>query len=72
MSDSTTKPTDGVHLVAARYGKDMVRVLRVVRGQDGWHNLVEYNVCTLVEGDIGVRYEFIRGLGYRHAHNERI
>ena len=44
-----------VRLTAARYGKDKVRVLRVVRGSDGWHDVVEYNVCTLVEGDIDVR-----------------
>ena len=38
----------------ARYGKDKVRVFRVVR--DGaWHNIVEYNVTALVEGDIDVR-----------------
>lgn len=42
-------------LTAARYGKDKVRVLRVVR--DGsWHNIVEYYVTTLLEGDIDVSY----------------
>ena len=44
----------GVELSAARYGKDKVRVLRVVRG-DGWHDVVEYEVCALVEGDISTR-----------------
>ncbi len=45
------------YLSAARYGKDKVRVLRVVR--DGaWHNIVEYNVTALVEGEIDVRYVF--------------
>ncbi|GLB44388.1 putative catalyzes the oxidation of uric acid to 5- hydroxyisourate, which is further processed to form (S)-allantoin [Lyophyllum shimeji] len=39
----------------ARYGKDKVRVLRVVR--DGaWHHVVEYNVTALLEGDIDVSY----------------
>ncbi|KAF9496863.1 uricase [Pleurotus eryngii] len=48
MSDIST-------LTAARYGKDKVRVLRVVR--DGsWHNIVEYYVTTLLEGDIDVSY----------------
>ena len=41
-------------LAAARYGKDKIRVFRVVR--DGkWHSVVEYNVTVLVEGDIGTR-----------------
>jgi len=46
-------------LEAARYGKDKVRVLRVVRGEkDGarWHDIVEYNVCALVEGEIGTSF----------------
>ncbi|TBU54785.1 uricase [Dichomitus squalens] len=43
------------YLSHARYGKDKVRVLRVVR--DGaWHNIVEYNVSVLVEGDIDISY----------------
>lgn len=43
------------YLSHARYGKDKVRVLRLVR--DGaWHNIVEYNVTALVEGDIDIRY----------------
>ncbi|KAH8118151.1 uricase [Phellopilus nigrolimitatus] len=40
-----------VGLAAARYGKDKVRVFRVVKS-DKWHDVVEYNVCTLVEGAI--------------------
>uniref|UniRef100_A0A5K1K4U8 Uricase n=1 Tax=Ganoderma boninense TaxID=34458 RepID=A0A5K1K4U8_9APHY len=45
------------YLSHARYGKDKVRVLRVVR--DGvWHNVVEYNVTALVEGEIDIRYGF--------------
>ena len=50
-------------LAAARYGKDKIRVFRVVR--DGnWHSVVEYNVTVLVEGDIGTRcvLGFITGL----------
>lgn len=44
-------------LAAARYGKDLVRVLRVVRNQPDKngvvvHDVVEYNVCALVEGNI--------------------
>ncbi|KAF5371000.1 hypothetical protein D9615_010027 [Tricholomella constricta] len=41
-------------LQAARYGKDKVRVLRVVR-EGAWHHVVEYNVTALLEGDIDVR-----------------
>ncbi|EJD06754.1 uricase [Fomitiporia mediterranea MF3/22] len=48
-------PFSGVELSAARYGKDKVRVLRVVRGE-GWHDVVEYEVCALVEGDISTSY----------------
>ena len=47
--------SDVSYLSHARYGKDKVRVLRVVR--DGpWHTVVEYNVKALVEGDIDVRF----------------
>ncbi|KAH9939728.1 uricase [Epithele typhae] len=43
------------YLSHARYGKDKVRVLRVVR--DGaWHTVVEYNVTALVEGAIETSY----------------
>ena len=42
------------YLSHARYGKDKVRVFRVVRG-DNWHTVVEYNVSALLEGDIEVR-----------------
>ncbi|RDX44681.1 uricase [Lentinus brumalis] len=43
------------YLSHARYGKDKVRVLRVVR--DGaWHTIVEYNVTALVEGAIETSY----------------
>jgi urate oxidase len=41
-------------LAQARYGKDKVRVFRIVR-EGVWHHVVEYNVCTLVEGDIETR-----------------
>lgn len=43
------------YLSHARYGKDKIRLLRVVR--DGtFHRVVEYNVTALLEGDIDVRY----------------
>ncbi|KAJ7664403.1 hypothetical protein DFH06DRAFT_1187675 [Mycena polygramma] len=35
----------------ARYGKDKIRVFRVVR-EGKWHHIVEYNVQALLEGDI--------------------
>jgi hypothetical protein len=41
-------------LTSARYGKDKVRVLRVVR-EGHWHHVVEYNVTALLEGDIASR-----------------
>lgn len=45
-----------VGLAHARYGKDKVRVLRVVKNvSNRWHEVVEYNVCTLLEGDIETR-----------------
>jgi urate oxidase len=43
-------------LTHARYGKDLVRVLRVVR-EGAWHHVVEYNVKALVEGEIETRWE---------------
>jgi urate oxidase len=42
-------------LSAARYGKTLVRVFRVVR-EGSWHNIVEYNVEALLEGAIETRY----------------
>ncbi|KAG8212881.1 uricase [Butyriboletus roseoflavus] len=51
-----TSPTPDVILTSARYGKDKVRVLRVKRGSDGVHYIVEYNVTLLVEGDIDASY----------------
>ncbi|KAG6855373.1 hypothetical protein H0H87_003997, partial [Tephrocybe sp. NHM501043] len=48
-------PSDLQTSLHARYGKDKVRVLRVVR--DGvWHTVVEYNVTVLLEGDIEASY----------------
>lgn len=44
-------------LTAAVYGKTLVRVLRVVR-EGNWHNVVEYNVEALLEGDFASRYSF--------------
>ncbi|GAB1521915.1 hypothetical protein RhiTH_005014 [Rhizoctonia solani] len=42
-------------LTSARYGKDKVRVFRVVREGDK-HAVVEYNVRALLEGDIATSY----------------
>ncbi|KIK34064.1 hypothetical protein CY34DRAFT_812888 [Suillus luteus UH-Slu-Lm8-n1] len=42
-------------LTSTRYGKDLVRVFRVVRGKD-FHQVVEYNVTVLLEGDIETSY----------------
>jgi hypothetical protein len=43
-------------LASARYGKDKVRVLRVVRDPASKvHDVVEYNVTVLVEGAIETR-----------------
>ncbi|KAK1228931.1 hypothetical protein PQX77_008024 [Marasmius sp. AFHP31] len=46
------------YLSHARYGKDKVRVLRVVRDAEdaGFHHVVEYIVTVLVEGEIDVSY----------------
>ncbi|KAJ3771679.1 uricase [Lentinula raphanica] len=45
------------YLSSARYGKDAVRVFRVVRDREGpAHTVVEYNVKVLLEGDIDVSY----------------
>jgi hypothetical protein len=38
------------YLAEAKYGKDKVRVFRVVR-EGETHHVVEYNVQVLVEGD---------------------
>ncbi|BGP58041.1 hypothetical protein JCM8202_001720 [Rhodotorula sphaerocarpa] len=40
------------HLALAKYGKDLVRVARIVRNADGTHDFVEYVIRCLVEGDI--------------------
>ncbi|QRV89743.1 uricase [Ceratobasidium sp. AG-Ba] len=42
-------------LTAARYGKDKVRVFRIVRDGDK-HSVVEYIVRALLEGDIATSY----------------
>jgi len=41
-------------LTHARYGKDLVRVFRIVRDGE-FHNVVEYNVAVDLEGDIETR-----------------
>ncbi|KIM58394.1 hypothetical protein SCLCIDRAFT_1218763 [Scleroderma citrinum Foug A] len=46
--------TEGI-LTSARYGKDQVRVFRVVRN-GAVHEIVEYNVQVLLEGDIATSY----------------
>ncbi|KAH9046132.1 hypothetical protein EDB84DRAFT_1467810 [Lactarius hengduanensis] len=54
MAGSTAEP--GV-LATARYGKDKVRVFRVVRDPESKvHNVVEYNVTVLLEGAIETSY----------------
>jgi urate oxidase len=42
-------------LTASRYGKDKIRVFRVVREANVQH-VVEYNVTSLLEGDVDVSY----------------
>ncbi|KAG2147733.1 uncharacterized protein EDB93DRAFT_401262 [Suillus bovinus] len=42
-------------LTSARYGKDLIRVFRVVRDGE-FHQVVEYNVRVLLEGDIETSY----------------
>ena len=44
-----------VKLSHARYGKQAIRVFRIVR-EDKWHTVVEYNVTALLEGEIDVAY----------------
>ncbi|KAI6122338.1 uricase [Pisolithus croceorrhizus] len=51
MSDSTTQA--GI-LTSARYGKDKIRVFRIVRNGP-LHDVVEYIVQVLLEGDIDAR-----------------
>ena len=55
MSLATKVLEPGV-LATARYGKDKVRVFRVVRdAKSKVHDVVEYNVTVLVEGAIETR-----------------
>lgn len=42
-------------LTNTRYGKDLIRVFRVVRDGE-FHQVVEYNVTVLLEGDIETSY----------------
>ena len=49
-----TAMSDVSYLSHARYGKDKVRVFRIVR-EGAAHRVVEYNVTALVEGDIDAR-----------------
>ena len=54
MPGPTSSPKSLSILTSARYGKDKIRVLRVVR-EGKWHHVVEYNVTALLEGDIASR-----------------
>lgn len=54
MLDKGTMEQPG-YLSAARYGKDLVRVCRVVRDGDT-HHVAEYTVRALLEGDIEQSY----------------
>jgi len=47
--------TTPVKLTAARYGKDKVRVLRVVKNGK-YHEVAEYTVRALLEGDVETSY----------------
>ncbi|EEB91136.1 hypothetical protein MPER_10554, partial [Moniliophthora perniciosa FA553] len=58
---SSTSTTS--YLSHARYGKDKVRVLRVVR-EGALHHIVEYNVTVLVEGDIDIRQLCLKNITY--------
>lgn len=42
-------------LTYSHYGKDKVRVFRIVRDEK-WHNVVEYSVTALLEGDVETSY----------------
>lgn len=50
-----------VVLSANRYGKDKVRVFRVVRSNvpGGKQQVYEYNVRLMIEGDFAQRYAFV-------------
>lgn len=45
----------GIQLSSARYGKEKVRVFRVIRKAQ-WHEVVEYTVSVLLEGEIHSSY----------------
>jgi urate oxidase len=42
-------------LTTSRYGKDKIRVFRVVRETNVQH-IVEYNITSLLEGDVDASY----------------
>ena len=55
MTGLSSNAEPGV-LATARYGKDKVRVFRVVRDTESKvHNVVEYNVTVLLEGAMDTR-----------------
>lgn len=41
---------------AARYGKDNIRLYKNQRSPDGTHNVYEFVICVLLEGDIATSY----------------
>lgn len=42
-------------LTTAKYGKDGVKLLRILRNGD-WHDIAEYTVTVLLQGDIYTSY----------------
>jgi hypothetical protein len=54
QTTAAVAPTEPGFLAQARYGKDKIRVFRVVK-EGSWHHVVEYNVTSLVEGEIETR-----------------
>ncbi|RKP06670.1 hypothetical protein THASP1DRAFT_31515 [Thamnocephalis sphaerospora] len=45
-----------VVLKSQRYGKDRVRLVKVIRGDNGWQDVVELTVRVLLEGDFETSY----------------
>ena len=58
------------YLAEATYGKDKVRVFRVVR-EGKTHHIVEYNVQVLLEGELDTRQAQLSLLSYRAVVFER-
>jgi urate oxidase len=50
---TSTLDTMAVNLAAARYGKDNIRICRVLRDQEaGTQSVVDMTVCAMLEGEI--------------------